>query len=382
MESMSGTPSPALHRWPGRRRAVGPGLGAALLLMLSSCGVLGEAQDAADEAEEALGELEEALEDQTDQGGGADSEDDAAGQETADDPDEEPDETPGEPGAIPIDEQDLEETVFHSGLEYSLQALTVEDLDEDPADRVLGVEVVVDVEAFNPGQETAAANPPTGLRWHEGGAETVVEIGGSSEFRQVPGGASASGELRFRISPTDLETYDADSAVILLGTGGQSAAQVPLGSQEELIDRMPVPQTDLVGEVFDHGEVEITVREADLRYDYGSSHVSDGQVLLEIQVETANETGGQVCWSRGTGNNFSVVTASGAGYVDEGMSDRGCVSSGGSDLSWTGFLLDEDELDEGELTVTNTFSSLDSDQDISFQPELGPGVPPSERDAD
>ncbi|QSB16212.1 hypothetical protein JQS43_07910 [Natronosporangium hydrolyticum] len=329
-------------------RGAAAALGTAATLLLVGCG---EGRDLVDRASEGLDQLEDAQEQQS-----------AA---------------VGDGATVEIDGRVIDAHAHYNGLEYTFGEVAVVDLDEGSDARLQGVELVFDVDVRNPGNDPAMASPGVSLRWDEPGSENVVEVGGRGDFRQVPGGSSASGEIVVPLRPPDMEVFDEASARLILGQSGRSAAEVPVGADAELIDRFPVPQPDLAGSTLEVAGVTMTIETANIRWNYGNSHVEDGSVLLDLSYTWENESGAQVCHRRGTGQNFSLVAADGSGYVDEGVSIR-CAVNGETAQAATGFLLEGDYAGEYTFSWDLSHRGDDYDEAITVTLHEGPGVPDSE----
>jgi hypothetical protein len=327
-------------------------LGAAATLVLAGCG---DARDLADQATEALDQLESGQAQQSE-----------AGQDG------------GSSAVIEIDGRVIDARVHYVGLEYSFGEVTVVDLDEGSDTRMRGVELVFDVDVYNPRSDTLMPSPRVTLRWDETDSDNVIEVNGRGEFRQVPGNASASGEITVPLSPQDLNVFDDASARLILGQSGRSPAHVPVGAGAELIDRFPVPQSDMEGRTLELGGVTMTIETASIRWNYGNSHVEDGSVLLDLGYTWENNSGTQVCHHRGTGNNFSLIGADGSGYVDEGVSIR-CAVAGETAQAATGFVLGADYAGQYTFGWDLRYAGQDFDGEIAVTLQEGPGVPDSER---
>ena len=329
---------------------------AAGALLLAGCG--------SDDVDEALDQLDDAIEEVDDQ-----DEDDA-----------EDDEDDGEPVAT-VDGRALDGTVHHGGLEYTVTALSVVDLDAEHSpdgevdQRVQGLELTFEANVANPGSDTVSPSPAVALRWDEPGTDNVVDVSGRAEFRQVPGDASSSGEFVVPVSPQDLEVYDDDTARLIIGRSGQSPAQLPIGDQAELIDRFPVPQ-ELDEDTFEVAAVVVTITAAEVRWDNpNGSHVEDGTALFELTYTMDNQSGSQSCSTRGEGA-FALTLPSGDGIVDLGVSER-CVRGGETETDVkTGFLIDGDYA--GDYTLRHERG--DDEDEITFTLVEGDGVPADERE--
>ena len=338
---------------------------AGLALLGAACGS-DDAQELAEQAAEAVADEAGADEAAADEDGG----DDESGDEG---------EATGQ--VATIEARALDATVHHGGLEYTVTGVEVVDLDAEASpegevdQRVQGLELVFDVSVFNPRGDTAMPSPQATMQWDEGDTGNVVAVSGRPDFRQVPADASSSGEIVVPVAPADLETYHEASARLILGRDGHNPAQVPVGSDAELVDRFPVPQP-LDGETLDVSEVEVTITAAEVRWDNpNGSHLEDGQALLELTYTMDNQGGSQSCSTRGEGA-FALILPNGEGVVDLGVSER-CVSGGEAETDVkTGFVVDEDYA--GDYTLRHERS--DDQDEFDFSLVEGDGVPAAERD--
>jgi hypothetical protein len=330
-------------------RGTAVALGAAATLLLAGCG---DARELIDRATEGLEQLDSQQNQQSD--------------------------ADGDGVPIEIAGRMIDARVHYLGLEYTFGEMTVVELDPRSGAPFPGAALVFDVNVFNPRNDTAMPSPRVSLRWDEPGTDNVVEVNGRGEFRQVPGNASASGEIRVDLSTRDLGTYDDASARLILGQSGRSAAQVPVGAAAELIDRFPVPQPGMAGRSLELGGVTMTIQTADIRWNYGNSHLEDGSVLLDLTYTWENNSGSQVCHNRGAGQNFMLIGSDGSGYVDERVSIR-CAVAGETALAATGFVLDSDYAGEYTFRWHLTPRFEDLTEEITVTLAEGPGVPDSER---
>lgn len=312
---------------------------AAATFLLAGCG---------DDVSDAVGSLADAVQDDAAESE-PEADPDAAADEVTDTDLEAGNEDPSGDTAS-IAERAIDETVFWVGLEYTVQRLTVVDLDAGSDERVQGVELVFDTSVFNTGSDTAVPAPPVSLRWDVPGTDDVIDVTGRTELRQVPANASSSGEIIIPLTPDDLVAYDDASARLVIGRSGQSAAQVPVGADAELISRLPVPQP-VEGTTLEVGDVLVTITAAEVRYDpIGSpSHLEDGAALLELTYDMENRGGNQSCSRRGEGRSWFAVLPDGDSVVDLGVSER-CVGSGMTETGVvTGLVIDADYA--GEYTI-------------------------------
>ena len=236
--------------------------------------------------------------------------------------------------------------MFYNGLVYSFTAMNVLEHDDGNS-----AEITFALDVRNPGTETLTPSAPVALRWNEPSSDNTIEVNGQTDFRQVPGGSSASGSIVVQLLASDLQAYDEHSARLIIGTSGQSAAQAPIGGDAELVDRAPVPQPDLVGKQLQLDDLTVTVSTADLRWDGPNGPVADGEAIVEFEYTMDNSGEGQICARRGEGQNFALTRADGEGFVDLRVGER-CVGGGQSEDSVTGILINEPFA--GEYTLRHT----------------------------
>jgi len=295
---------------------------AATALLLAGCG--------ADDVAETIGSVADVVDDGATDGAETTEPDDAADDVGASDADGgSDDDDAGEPASaeVPVAGRSIDATVFHSGLEYTVSELSVVDLDADAGadgadERVQGLMLTFDVSVFNSRSDTVSPSVPVSLRWDEPGTGNVVDVTGRGEFRQVPGDSSSSGQILVQLGPDDLAVYDDASARLIVGRSGQSAAQVPVGSAAELIDRFPVPQPVQI-DPFDVEGVLVTVTDVEVRWDQLDRHVDDGTALLELTYTMDNQGVSQSCSSR-NGGAWPLTLPDGDSIVELGVSER-CV---------------------------------------------------------
>lgn len=243
-------------------------------------------------------------------------------------------------------DQPLEVEVSYNGLVYSFTAMST--VEHDDGNRA---EITFDVDVHNLGTETMMPSAPVALRWNEPNSDNTIEVNGQADFRQVPGGSSASGAIVVQLLAADYQAYDEHSARLIIGSSGQSAAEAPIGEGAELVDRAPVPQPDLAGKQLQLDDLTVTISAADLRWDGPNGPIADGEAIVEFEYTMDNTGEAQICAHRGEGRNFALTRADGEGFVDLRVGER-CVRGGQSEDSVTGILITEPLA--GEYTLTHT----------------------------
>jgi hypothetical protein len=326
---------------------------ATVALVGAACGgsdLAEQAQELADAAGQAVEDAEEANEE-------------ALAEEDADVGDEDTAERAEPPATVDLDGLEAQVpagTVYQRGFEFTLTELQVLDLDQQHADetgteltdRVRGFEVVAEVDVFNatpdPGQPGRTA---VSLRWEEPGSDNVVDVRGQLEVREIPSQASSSGQVTVPLSVDDAELLDVETAAFVFGETGRSAAVLPIGSQPELVTRLPEFQSALEGETIDLDGIEVTIVEGWVYYGTASDGpLPDGEALLELTYDVDNAIDAQSCSTRGTGA-WALTLPDGTGVVDLGVSER-CVSGDQVERGiLTGFFIDADY--PGEYTLAH-----------------------------
>lgn len=221
-------------------------------------------------------------------------------------PDAEPD--AGEAELPVIEPREIGETVRYAGFEFEVQSLAVDDEGvDDPATAVpLGLTFDLSVENTEPASATPAV--PVALQWNDEG-DDVVEISGMTEFREIPGESSSRGTVEFQVPPTDLETWDEDSARLVFGRSGDATALVPLGDDAgDLVTRMTVSQD--LGDELDLGGFLVEIEGAVVRWDLPGSRqqVEQGTAILEVSARITNGTDGQQCLGSQGGRITPTIT--------------------------------------------------------------------------
>lgn len=267
-------------------------------------------------------------------------------------------------------------TVYQRGFEFTVTGLEVIDLDQQHADetgqeledRIRGFELIADMDVFNATPSAGAPMRTTvSLQWNEPGSENVISIRGQMDARESPSLSSSSAQVTFPISVADAELLDVDTAALVFGEMGQSAAVLPIGSQPELVTRLPVVLPELEDVVLDLGEIEIVITRGRLFHETAQSGpLPDGELLLELTYDIdSTNLDRQTCSTRGTGA-WSLILPDGTGIVDLGVSER-CVSGGQVQPDvLTGFIIEPD--------YAGTYT-------ISHERAIGAGAEPSRGEA-
>lgn len=251
--------------------------------------------------------------------------------------------------AVDIAERAIGVSVWYAGLEFEFGDMTVTDLDEgSDGPRVQGIELTFDVDVHNRNDMAAEPRMPVVLQWDVPDTGNVIEVNASPDFRQTPAGASAAGSIVATIPAADLESWDEDTARLLVGATNRAHSQVPIGSSPELITRAPVDQPQIEGTTLQAGPVTFTVESAEVRWDLGGNQVEEGQPLFEMSFSMTNTGNNQACVPRGEGVSFSLVDANNFGHPDLRVVER-CVRPGDTVANMTGFIVDGDW--EGDYTL-------------------------------
>ncbi len=303
--------------------------GGAALLLLTACSTAETLRERADDVEklaDGITELDEALSEEVDSALDEQSEQQHAGDHSDD-------------AGLTVDVE-LNESAYFQGLEYEFGRLATV---EPHGASALGTDLTVEVTVTNEWSETYMPQAPASLRWDEPGTGNTIEVSGRAELRQVPGGSSASGEYVFQVSEQDAELFDEDSARLVLGESGSATSQVPVGSEAELIPRLPIVQAELADDVLELGPVNVIVDQVEVKWSHGTPdqpQVPEGQAAVVVSYTLNNTGDDQACAARGAGDTFSLISSDGAGFPDLRVSER-CVGGGQSVESTTGFTIDE-----------------------------------------
>lgn len=277
--------------------------------------------------------------------------------------------------AIILPARTIDATVYVGGLEYTIGEVRVLDLDDEAGrlpQRTHGLQVDIDVEAFNPTDSQSMVNLMATLSWVDPESGLLHQgFGSPPQGAGVPGGGRANLALEYQVDGMEVDTFSLESAALRFGNEGQHAAVVPLGDEGELNSKFPHFQEQMVGVTVELEDVSWTIDEAFIGYNHGNSRLGDDQVLLEIAYTFANDSEHQQCHYRGDGQNFELLhTATGIGTTDLGT--ERCVRSGAQEQWRTGFLLPSDGF-TGTWTLTVNQDYQDgpaSMQDLNAQVEV------------
>lgn len=277
--------------------------------------------------------------------------------------------------AIILPARTIDATVYVGGLEYAIGEVRVLDLDDEAGrlpQRTHGLQVDIDVEAFNPTDSQSMVNLMATLSWVDPESGLLHQgFGSPPQGAGVPGGGRANLALEYQVDGMEVDTFSLESAALRFGNEGQHAAVVPLGDEGELKSKFPHFQEQMVGVTVELEDVSWTIDEAFIGYNHGNSRLGDDQVLLEIAYTFANDSEHQQCHYRGDGQNFELLhTATGIGTTDLGT--ERCVRSGAQEQWRTGFLLPSDGF-TGTWTLTVNQDYQDgpaSMQDLNAQVEV------------
>ena len=244
--------------------------------------------------------------------------------------------------------------MYVGGLEYTIGEVRVLDLGDEAGrlpQRTHGLQVDIDVEAFNPTDSQSMVNLMATLSWVDPESGLLHQgFGSPPQGAGVPGGGRANLALEYQVDGMEVDTFSLESAALRFGNEGQHAAVVPLGDEGELKSKFPHFQEQMVGVTVELEDVSWTIDEAFIGYNHGNSRLGDDQVLLEIAYTFANDSEHQQCHYRGDGQNFELLhTATGIGTTDLGT--ERCVRSGAQEQWRTGFLLPSDGF-TGTWTLT------------------------------
>jgi hypothetical protein len=174
----------------------------------------------------------------------------------------------------------------------------------------------------------------------------------SSDFPDVPSGLASKGEFIFEVD----ENFDATSAHLLIGSGGDNRAQVPLGPEGGDLIALEPTEPSIEGSI-SLELIDLTFHSAELRADRPMSYteVEDGKLALTLKFDATSRNQGN--WNV-YAQDFALILPSGSAVGPDGSeleslpgSESGVVTS---DLSIR-FLVDNPA--SGEYTLRFTAGS-------------------------
>lgn len=301
--------------------------------------------------------------------------------ETSESTEEPPaDDEPQESGSdFEIPDLQLDQSVFVRGIEYQFGDLTQTEPDETYG-AVDGIGIRVDFDAYNPYDSETMNASPISLRWDEPDSENVAERKGDIELDLIPGGSSVSGSVLFTLGESDLETFNDESARIIVGHDGEATGIAAIGDAVETVDRFPIPQDHLVGTTMSPGPMEITFEEVEVRWNFGDSNLeqaSADEALLTIAFTVDNPSDSNNCSRRGEGRTMFLTDSDGNKFVDVGLRER-CYEPGQTTETFTGILMDADYAGTYDLEFdVDPVGSAEIKDTIQIELEENVGAAPS-----
>ena len=206
----------------GKRPATrAAGLATVAMMALAGCGDGGsdpgdDVQAVAAEAEADAGTDTDADREEEDADPGAGSGDDNQPDDAEDDADASGEEAGDDAAAavMALADRQVEGTVMLNGFEITVRDLTATDLDLEASPdgevdrRSMGIELLFDVDVFNPTSGPGAPGSPVSMRWDEPDTGNVYDVRADLEVRDVPSNNSGSGQLVVVVPPDGLERFD------------------------------------------------------------------------------------------------------------------------------------------------------------------------------
>lgn len=177
----------------------------------------------------------------------------------------------------------------------------------------------------NLGDEQTFFYADTAIVWEGNSAPHLL----SSDFPDVPSGLASKGELIYEVD----ENFDATSAHLIIGSGDQNRAQVPLGpAGGELIALEPT-EPEINGSI-SLELIDLTFNSAELRADRLSSYteVEEGKLALTLNFDATSRNPGN--WNIFDQDfalilpNGSAVGLDGSQLVSLPGSEGGTVTTG------------------------------------------------------
>jgi hypothetical protein len=135
--------------------------------------------------------------------------------------------------------------------------------------------------------------------------------GADSEIPSVPAGLSSDGTLVFEVD----DTFEADSAELLAGTGDETQAHVPLGAEGTLVTLEPT-QPPVSGSLTME-LIDLTFTSAELRADVPVNYteVEDGKLALTVNFDATSRKSGN--WSVNA-TDFALILPGGSAVGADG----------------------------------------------------------------
>jgi hypothetical protein len=165
----------------------------------------------------------------------------------------------------------------------------------------------------------------TAIVWNGNSAPHLL----SSDFPDVPSGLASKGELIYEVD----ENFDATSAQLIIGSGDQNRAQVPLGPAGGELIALEPSEPQINGSI-SLELIDLTFNSADLRADRLSSYteVEEGKLALTLNFDVTSRSPGN--WNVFDQDfalilpNGSAVGLDGSQLVSLPGSEAGTVTSG------------------------------------------------------
>jgi len=195
---------------------------------------------------------------------------------------------------------------WHAGFHVTLgDGLYFAEQDEFTEELTYFVSIEVTFENLGPDQTTF---PSDLVLTGSGGNATP---GADSEFPSVPAGLSSDGTLVFVVD----ETFEADSAELVAGTGDETQAHVPLGAEGTLVTLEPTAPA--VSGSLTMELIDLTFTSAELRADVPVNYteVEDGKLALTINFDATSRNSGN--WSVNA-TDFALILPGGSAAGADG----------------------------------------------------------------
>lgn len=187
--------------------------------------------------------------------------------------------------AVPADGVDIAKSAQSAGFVYTFGKLTSGKGEYDQTSQTLSIDVAVE----NLGPDSSMPYPSLAL---EIGAKDDQESVSSSttDFPSIPGNAKGKGKIQFELDADQLKKFSLDTAVLVIGSGNETRARVPLGKGGDLVDLKPVDQKPTLG-VLSAGDWTFTPTASVIRWDNPDDHTQAGKGK-SWYVVTMDVTGG------------------------------------------------------------------------------------------
>lgn len=179
---------------------------------------------------------------------------------------------------------EVDQTFWHSGFAVTIDGGAVK-AESAAIGEVVRHTLVLSGTAENLGTESTSFFPEMAIQ--QGG--TTIAPAPSSESGSVGGGLTGELELAFALD----DGFDPEQAVLLIGSGDQARAEVPLQPAAGTLVDLPPQEVDVTG-TLSVELVDLTITGAELRWDIPATHdqVAPGERALTLTLDATSRKPG------------------------------------------------------------------------------------------